>query len=178
MSTTHDQCPLCGGTCADVVVSRTTQVKYDGALYTVTVPDMRGQKCSSCEEITFTTQEHSRVYDALRAQLALLTPAQIRENRSSLGTQRAVGDLIGVAFESICRWEGGAVIQSRAMDNSLRAFFALPALRAFLAALKQNPALGTTVNWEPLGFRFLKSAARENALEKIKAANTEYALAA
>jgi len=34
-----------------------------------------------------------------------------------------MAELLGVAKETISRWETGALIQSRAMDNLLRLFF-------------------------------------------------------
>ena len=36
-------------------------------------------------------------------------------------------------METICRWESGGLIQSRAMDNLLRVYFSLPQVRKFLA---------------------------------------------
>jgi len=41
---------------------------------------------------------------------------------------------VGVAPETMCRWLSGAMIQSRAMDNLMRVFFALPEARAALVA--------------------------------------------
>ena len=37
-----------------------------------------------------------------------------------------LADLLGIAPETISRWENGAVIQSRAMDNLVRLFFSVP----------------------------------------------------
>ena len=45
----------------------------------------------------------------------------------------------------ISRWEAGSRIQSGAMDNYLRVFFAIPAVRDVLVGEGQDPALGTKV---------------------------------
>jgi hypothetical protein len=43
------------------------------------------------------------------------------------------------------RWVSGALIQSRAMDNLLRLFFALPEVRNVLQGENQDAGLGTEV---------------------------------
>src|SRR5262249_5932204 len=52
---------------------------------------------------------------------------------------------LGVAPETISRWVNGALIQSRAMDNLLRLFFALPEVRDVLRGASQDPQLGAEV---------------------------------
>jgi transcriptional regulator with XRE-family HTH domain len=54
----------------------------------------------------------------------LLTPQEMQERRARLGmNQQELAEQLGVAKETISRWETGAMIQSRAMDNLLRLFF-------------------------------------------------------
>ena len=71
---------------------------------------------------------------------------QIKEGRKALGLlQQELAERLGVAEATISRWETGTLIQSRAMDNLLRAYFALPQLRAALRGAEQDPAFGTEV---------------------------------
>jgi transcriptional regulator with XRE-family HTH domain len=74
----------------------------------------------------------------------LLTPAQIRKGIEHLGLkQQEFAERLGVAPETISRWVNGALIQSRAMDNLLRVYFAIPEVRAVLRGAEQDPNLGT-----------------------------------
>jgi transcriptional regulator with XRE-family HTH domain len=88
-----------------------------------------------------------KINEALRAHLRLLTPGQIRKGLETLGLQQQeLAEQLGVAKETISRWLNGALIQSRAMDNLLRVFFALPAVRSVLRGPDQDPQLGTEVD--------------------------------
>ena len=54
----------------------------------------------------------------------------LNRDREKLGlTQKQFANLLGVGEATISRWESGAMIQSRAMDNFLRVFFAVPQAR-------------------------------------------------
>jgi transcriptional regulator with XRE-family HTH domain len=79
----------------------------------------------------------------LREHLTLLSPQQIREALRTLGLkQKDLGERIGVAPETISRWISGTNIQSRAMDNLMRLFFALDNVRSALSASVPNANLG------------------------------------
>jgi len=68
----------------------------------------------------------------------------MRKGIGQLGLkQQALAERLGVAPETISRWVNGALIQSRAMDNLLRLYFALPEVRAVLQGTRQDPNLGT-----------------------------------
>jgi putative zinc finger/helix-turn-helix YgiT family protein len=124
----------------------TAEVNHDGRLYQVQVPALEIPRCRACGELVFTHRVDEQITDALRAHLRILTPAQIRESRKALGLlQQELAERLGVAEATISRWETGTLIQSRAMDNLLRAYFALPALRAALRGAEQDPAFGTGV---------------------------------
>jgi putative zinc finger/helix-turn-helix YgiT family protein len=124
----------------------TAEVNHDGRLYEVRVPALEVPQCRSCGELVFTNRVDEQITDALRAQLRLLAPAQIRESRKALGLlQQELAERLGVAEATISRWETGTLIQSRAMDNLLRAYFALPELRAALRGAEQDPAFGAGV---------------------------------
>ncbi len=52
---------------------------------------------------------------------------------------------MGVAVETISRWENGVLTQTRAMDRYLRVYFGVPAARAALTQETSIPSLGTHV---------------------------------
>lgn len=101
----------------------TTTVKHDGRPYTIRIADLTIPTCRQCGDQVFTSEEDERIRDTLRAHVGLLTSQEIKEHRSELGlNQQQLAEQLGVAKETISRWETGA-IQSRAMDNLLRLFF-------------------------------------------------------
>jgi putative zinc finger/helix-turn-helix YgiT family protein len=128
------QCPECGK--KDVrpaTVRHTSQVKHDGRLYTVEVPTLRVPQCGNCRELLFDNDADEQIAQALRDQLGLLSGEQIRKSREDLGlSQRTLADHLGVAVETISRWENSALTQTRAMDRYLRVYFGVPAARAAL----------------------------------------------
>lgn len=78
--------------------------------------------------------------------MRLLTPEQIETAIQQLGLkQKELAARLGVAEETISRWINGSMLQTRAMDNLLRAYFALPQLRAALTGPSQDPEFGTSV---------------------------------
>jgi DNA-binding transcriptional regulator YiaG len=123
----------------------TAEVKHDGRLYRIEIPELTIPKCRACGDLTFSNSADDQVMHALRVHLRLLTPQQIKAGRVGLGLKKKqLAERLGVAPATISRWEGGLLIQSRAMDNYLRVFFAVPEARAVLRGTGQNPNLGTT----------------------------------
>jgi transcriptional regulator with XRE-family HTH domain len=57
-------------------------------------------------------------------------------------SQKDLAERLGVAEATISRWETGAQIQSRALDNLLRVYFAVPEVRSVLRGVEQDPQLG------------------------------------
>jgi putative zinc finger/helix-turn-helix YgiT family protein len=111
----------------------TTQVKHDGRAYTVHIPDLAIPTCRKCGEQVFTAETDDRIIAALRAQLGLLTPQEIQQKRNQLDlSQQEMAEQLGVAKETISRWENAALIQSRAMDNLMRLFFESEEVRQLL----------------------------------------------
>ena len=116
-----------------LVTDYTTTVKHDGRPYTIRIPDLVIPTCRKCGERIFTSAQDDRIVAALRAQVGLLTPEELHERRGQLGmTQQELAEQLGVAKETISRWETGALIQSRAMDNLLRLFFGSEEVRRLL----------------------------------------------
>lgn len=135
------RCRRCGN---DEVVMGTTryeaEVRHDGRLHQFTIPDLSLPICRSCGELVFTNAADRQVIDGLRSHLGLLSPQQIHDALSRLGmTQKEAARRLGIAEETLSRWLNESQIQSRAMDNLLRLFFTLPAVRNALSGDPDNP---------------------------------------
>ena len=141
------RCPECGKReVRPATVHHTSGVKHDGRLHCVEIPQLRVPRCDACGEIVFDNDADSQIASALREQLALLLPGQIRKDREQLGlSQRELAEHLGVAIETISRWEDGAIIQSRAMDRYLRVYFGVPAARTALVEHAFAPSFGADV---------------------------------
>jgi putative zinc finger/helix-turn-helix YgiT family protein len=141
------RCPECGEKeVRPAVVPHCSEIKHDGRLYTVEVPRLHVPQCGACGELVFDNDVDAQIAHSLRAQLGLLSGDQIRKNRDDLGlTQRSLAEQLGVATETISRWETGALTQTRAMDRYLRIYFGVPAARAALLAAAESSRLGTYV---------------------------------
>jgi putative zinc finger/helix-turn-helix YgiT family protein len=110
----------------------TTTIKHDGRPYTIRIPDLVIPTCRNCGAQLFTYSADEAIRDALRAHVGMLTSQEIKARRTELGmSQGELAEQLGVAKETICRWETGA-IQSRAMDNLLRLFFQSEEVRRIL----------------------------------------------
>jgi putative zinc finger/helix-turn-helix YgiT family protein len=141
------RCPQCGKKEVwRAVVSHTSEMRHDGRLYNVKVPKLRVPKCKACGELIFDNEADEQIASALREQLGLLSPEQLRRNREELNlSQRELADHLGVAVETISRWENGVLIPSRAMDRYLRLYFGVPAARSALIGSSATPSLGAHV---------------------------------
>ena len=138
------RCPECGKKAVQpVTVQHTSQIKHDGRLYTVEIPGFRVPQCSACGELVFDNDADEQIAQALREQLGLLSGDQIRKNREDLAlSQRVLAEHLGVAADTISRWENGALTQTRAMDRYLRVYFGVPAARAALLGQSGSSQLG------------------------------------
>ena len=139
------------GSCDEKEVYRTpsaykTTIKYEGRPYDVELPDLELPKCRKCGEVVFDNHAGHQINRVLRQQLGLLQPDQIRAGRNELGlSQRDFAAHLGVAEESVSRWETGALIQSRVVDRQIRLFFEFPSVREALIELQQGVSFGEVV---------------------------------
>ncbi len=141
------RCPHClAKEVRPAVMPYAAKVKHDGIEYTIDIPALEIPKCQNCGELLFSNHVDEQIRDALLDRLRLLTPDQIRAGRKVLSLhQSQLAERLGVAAETISRWETGALIQSRSMDNLLRVYFAIPEVRNVLAGEAQDPGLGVMV---------------------------------
>jgi putative zinc finger/helix-turn-helix YgiT family protein len=137
-------CPECGRReVQPVSISYATEIKHDGRLHRLEIPDLVVPKCGACGELVFDNREDQRVAQELRRVLGLLSSEQIRFNREKLGqSQEELAEQLGVAAETIIRWETGALTPTRAMDRYLRVYFGVPAVRSVLESRDAIPTLG------------------------------------
>ena len=71
------------------------------------------------------------------------SPQEIREGIKRIGmTQKEVARVLGPAEATMSRWLNETQIQSRAMDNLLRMFFAFRRARTILAADEPDTSFG------------------------------------
>jgi putative zinc finger/helix-turn-helix YgiT family protein len=126
-------------------VSYDAEVRHDGRLCTFTVPDLDIPVCQSCGTKVFTEKVDDQISAALRSFLHLLTPKEMHEAlRRVTMTQKEAAKRLGIAEATLSRWLNKTQIQSRAMDNLLRVFFAFPQVRAALNREGRDPELGAT----------------------------------
>lgn len=116
-------------------ISHTAQIKHDGATHQVAVAELPVHRCENCKAVVLGEDADFAIRAKLREDLDLLQPDQIRAGRKALGlSQDQLGELLGLAGESICRWERG-VIQSQASNKLLCAFFDLPEFREYVGGV-------------------------------------------
>lgn len=125
-----------------------TTVKHDGRGYAVSVDNLRVARCGACGEVVFTLESDEQISRALRDQLGLLLPEEIRALRGRR-RQEELGDLLGIAAETVSRWETGAVIQSRALDNLLRLYATVPGVEDALRRRRDLSRAGPPVRRQP-----------------------------
>jgi putative zinc finger/helix-turn-helix YgiT family protein len=138
------RCRQCGKSrVVMTTISYDAEVRHDGRVYTLTLPHLDIPACQSCGEKVFTEKVDDQINAALRSHLRLLTPEEIRKSLERVDmTQKEAADRLGIAEATLSRWLNETQIQSRAMDNLLRVFFAFPQVRAALNREGQDPHLG------------------------------------
>jgi DNA-binding transcriptional regulator YiaG len=124
----------------------TSQIRHDGVLHSVETPELVVPRCQECGTLYFDNHAEEQVSRVFRSQLHLLLPEQIRTNRQALGLSvEQLAGRLGLSADQISNWEEGLQFQSRAHDNLLRTFFALPEARSAMCADGINPTFGAVV---------------------------------
>lgn len=133
------------------VIRHQLQKNHDGRLHDLVIERLPVDRCEACGEIYFNNESDEAISAALRAALRLLTPAEIRANIASLGIQqKRLAECLGVAAETLSRWLNGSMIQTRAMDNLLRAYFGCAEVRAKLTGADLDIEFGRHVTPAPV----------------------------
>jgi putative zinc finger/helix-turn-helix YgiT family protein len=164
------KCRSCGvKALSPVTIDYPVTMEHDGRSYTFTVSSLQVLKCAACQEQVLPDESLTRIYDQLRVEAGLLSPTEIREKRKHLRlSQEELASQLGVAKETISRWETGGQIQQRGYDKLLRIFFDVPAVRNYLAPTPTEiPKPETNTNQDPVQQRstvnaMIKMDAREN----------------
>ncbi len=141
------RCHMCRQrTVGPAIIPYQTRIWHDGVQYTVDLPALTVPRCGNCGEILFDNAANNQISDALREKLHLLSPEQIRSNRLALGLKpEELSTRLGLPLETVGELEERLRIQSRALDNLLRVFFAVPQARSALDNAKGNPEFGLEV---------------------------------
>lgn len=129
------KCPNCRQRALSPVTlaAYTMKGEHDGRDYDVTVRNLTALKCSDCGTLVLDDAADDRLSEALRAEIGLLRPDEIRSNREALGlTQKELAAFLQIAESTLSRWETGAQMQQRCMDRLLRCVFDVPEVRRYL----------------------------------------------
>ncbi|MGD1278699.1 MAG: type II TA system antitoxin MqsA family protein [Tepidisphaeraceae bacterium] len=142
------RCAECGkNEVRPATVRHVMQKNHDGRMYDLVIEDLPVTKCDACGEIYFTNESDDRISASLRERLGVLSPEQIRANLESLGmNQKQLAECLGVAAETLSRWLNGSMIQSRSLDNLLRAYFGIAEVRANLTGDSMDVGFGAAVD--------------------------------
>jgi putative zinc finger/helix-turn-helix YgiT family protein len=108
-------------------------------------------QCRECGEEEYSFEQavaaERRAGEIYRAQNGFLQADEISALRRRWGvTQAQLESALGVGRKTVARWEAGRVLQSRALDNLLRAIDHHPAVLSFLAD-RQGAELHPASEW-------------------------------
>ena len=138
-------CPACCANVHAATIHHVSKIRYEGRTHDVEIPNLRVGKCL-CGEVVFDLDTDRQIDMAFRCQVGLLTAEQIRDGRKRLRLKQAeLARAIGVAKATISRWETRTLVQSKAMDKALRAFFHDPHVRALMRLIENDSSIGTGI---------------------------------
>jgi putative zinc finger/helix-turn-helix YgiT family protein len=130
-----------------VIVDYAGNMEYDGRNYQVTVSQLEVLECATCHSRIVPDDSWVRFDEEFRKQAGLLLPAEIKNNRKQLKLkQRELAGLLGIAVETLSRWEKGRQIQQRSLDRFMRCFFGFPEVQSALANEARLQALGVSTS--------------------------------
>src|SRR5258708_30116776 len=142
MTKKQQKCPTCReGTRKLVTADHTSEMEHDGRAYPISVRGIEMFICDRCGAKLLTDAARDRLEHELRRQAGLLQPAEIEAKRKALKlSQKDFAHFLGVASATVSRWETGAQIQQRVMNDFMKAFFEVPELRRYLKRLRGGVA--------------------------------------
>lgn len=108
-------------------------------------------RCAVCGEEEYSYEQalaaERRAGEIYRDQNGFLQPDEIAALRRRWGvTQAQLEAALGLGRKTVARWEAGRVLQTRALDNLLRAIDRFPAVLGFLSE-RQGVRLDTDPGW-------------------------------
>lgn len=114
-------------------------------------------RCAACGEEEYSFEQavaaERRASELYREQNGFLQPDAMVALRRRWGlTQARLEDALGVGRKTVARWEAGRVLQSRALDNLLRAIDRFPAVLTFLSE-RQGVGVQPNAEWAGRGAR-------------------------
>ena len=100
------RCPKCGlKEVRPSVAPYAAEVKHDGRVHEVAIDQLEIPTCQSCGEKVFSKHVDDQISQALRRQLRLFSPNEIRSALRSLGMpQKELARRLGVAEATLSRW--------------------------------------------------------------------------
>ena len=109
---------------SNIVERYECHASHDGKSHSFIVPNLEIPTCEACGEGVITTFAADRVDAAFRQHLGLMSPAEIRSGRETLGlTQKELAERLHLSESTISRWENGHQMQQASMDLLLRIAF-------------------------------------------------------
>lgn len=130
-------CIACGERqvrCANVEFS--FDFPHDGKTHHISAMEVPAFRCEACGETTYGPEAQPVMRAAVRRQLGLLSPEEVRANRKALLLrQPELAELLGCSTAWLSRLEKDRLVHSRAYDRMLRVFFELPQVRDALTAI-------------------------------------------
>jgi len=133
------------GECGSPVEESVETIAIDLRGELVHVNGIAHGRCTGCGEVFLDVDAGDRLQREAVARLrearGLLTPAQIRDLRTSLDLSQAKFEkLLGTGPKTVVRWEKGTVFQSATADRLMRLLIAKPALADILSGAESGAA--------------------------------------
>lgn len=127
------------------------EVEFRGECFTV--DGVEHYVCTECGEIVFDAEMNKRYEDAVdeeyRRRNGLLSAQEIKKFRKSIGlSQSEFETLLGAGKTAVCRWETGRLVQSKTIDQLIRAYADCPRLVA--DAMERAELRGKAPERDPL----------------------------
>ena len=131
------------GECGSPVEESVESIPIDLRGELVNVSGITHGRCSVCGEIYLDLDASERLQREAVARLrearGLLTPAEIRDLRTSLDLSQAKFEkLLGTGPKTVVRWEKGTVFQSATADRLMRLLITQPALADILSGTESQ----------------------------------------